>query len=156
MNGDDSGVGWFYLAIGVLFLALAAKQWKKRPSEGQAPEMPNWMSTVDSVSAPKATLLGLALSGVNPKNLALTLAAAATIAQADLDSADETIAIIVFVALGSSTVGGAVLAYLLLGERAAGPPAAVRRFMSDNSAVIMMIVLLLLGAKFVGDGLGIL
>jgi len=150
---DDPGVAWLDLAIGLLFLALAAKQWTKRPRQGEAPEMPSWMATVDRATAPKAAALGLALSAANPKNLALTLAAAATVAEAGLEPADETIAIAAFVVLGSATVAGAVLAYLLLGDRASRPLAAVRGFMSDNNAVILMVVLLLLGAKLVGDAL---
>jgi threonine/homoserine/homoserine lactone efflux protein len=153
-DGDDPGVAWLQLGIGLLFMVLAAKQWRKRHGPGEAPEMPRWMASVDSAKAPKAAVIGLALSGANPKNVALTLATAATIAEAGLDPADEVIAISVFVVLGSTTVAGAVLAYLLLGARAARPLAAVRRFMSDNTAVIMMVVLLLLGAKFVGDAVG--
>ncbi|MGE5636881.1 MAG: GAP family protein, partial [Nocardioidaceae bacterium] len=149
-DSDDPGGAWLKLTIGILFLFMAAQQWKKRPKEGKAPEMPKWMATVDTATAPKAALLGLALSGANPKNLALTLAAGASIAEAGLDPADETIAVAVFVALGSLTVAGAVLAYLLGGDRAARPLAAIRRVMSDNNAVIMMIVLLVLGAKFIG------
>ena len=64
-------------------------------------------------------MLGAALSGANPKNLALTLAAAASIAEAGLDPADEAIAVAVFVALGSLTVAGAVLFYLVDSKRAA-------------------------------------
>jgi threonine/homoserine/homoserine lactone efflux protein len=153
-DGDDPGVAWLQLAVGLLFLVLAVKQWRKRPGTGETPEMPGWMATVDSATPPKAAVLGLALSGANPKNVALTLATAASIAEAGLDPADEAIAISVFVAVGSATVGGAVLANLLLGDRAARGLAAVRRFMADNNAVIMTVVLLLLGAKFVGDALG--
>ena len=57
-----------------------------------------------------------------------------------------------FTALGSITVAGSVLFYLLA-DRAARPLAAVKQFMADNNAVIMMVVLLLLGAKLLGDGL---
>lgn len=153
-DSDDPGVAWLKLTIGLLFLVLAAKQWKKRPKQGETAEMPTWMATVDSATAPKAAALGLTLSGANPKNFALTLATAASIAEAGLDPAEEALAIAVFVALGSATVAGAVLAYFLLGARAARPLAVVRGFMSDNNAVIMMVVLALLGAKFVGDALG--
>ena len=73
-----------------------------------------------------------------------------------LDQADEVIAIVVFVALGSTTVAGAVLFYLLDAERAARPLDATKRFMSDNNVVIMMVVLLLLGTKLLGDGLAVL
>jgi threonine/homoserine/homoserine lactone efflux protein len=155
-DSDDPGISWFKVAIGVLFLAMAAKQWTKRPRDGRQPDTPKWMATVDTVTAPRATLLGLALSGANPKNLALTLAAAASIAEAGLDQADKAIAIGVFVALGSATVAGAVFFYLVAPGRAAGPLDAIKRFMSDNNAVIMMVVLLLVGAKLLGDGLTVL
>jgi threonine/homoserine/homoserine lactone efflux protein len=153
---DDPGISWFKVAIGIVFLVMAANQWKKRPTEGREPEMPSWMATIDAATPSKAALLGAALSGANPKNLALTLAAAASIAEAGLDQADKAIAIVVFVALGSTTVAGAVLFYLLDAERAARPLDATKRFMSDNNAVIMMVVLLLLGAKLLGDGLAVL
>ena len=56
-------------------------------------------------------------------------------------------------AIGSVTVVGSVLFYLVAPERAERPLAAVKQFMSDNNAIIMMVVLLLLGAKLLGDGL---
>ncbi len=155
-NDPDSdaakGVDWFKVAIGTLFLLMAARQWKKR----KEPETPKWMATIDTATPPRAALLGVALSGANPKNLALTLAASASIAEAGLDRADTAIAIAVFIALGSVTVAGAVLFYLVDADRAARPLAAVKQFMSDNNAVIMMVVLLLLGAKLLGDGLAVL
>jgi len=153
-HGTESGIEWFKVAIGVLFLVMAARQWKKRPREGESAPMPKWMDSVASLTPPRAGLLGAALSGANPKNLALTLAASASISEAGLDPADTAVAIAVYVILGSVTVAGAVLLYLLSPQRAAQPLAAVGRFMSANSAVIMMVVLLLIGAKLLGDGLG--
>ena len=84
-DSDDPGLNWLKIAIGILFLLMAAKQWTKRPKEGEEPEMPSWMATIDTATPPRAALLGAALSGANPKNLALTLAAAASIAEAGLD-----------------------------------------------------------------------
>jgi hypothetical protein len=110
------------------------------------------MATIDSATPARAALLSAALSGANPKNLALTLAAA-SIAEADLASTDTAIAVAVFTAVGSITVAGSVLFYLLAGYRAARPLAVVKQFMADNNAVIMMVVLLLLGAKLLGDGI---
>ena len=155
-DSDDPGLNWLKIAIGILFLLMAAKQWTKRPKEGKEPEMPSWMATIDTATPPRAALLGAALSGANPKNLALTLAAAASIAEAGLEPRDTAIAVAVFVALGSLTVAGSVLFYLIAPNRAARPLAAVKQFMSDNNAVIMMVVLLLLGAKLLGDGLAVL
>ena len=153
--GSDTatGINWLMGGIGVAFLVMAAAQWKKRPKEGEAPKMPSWMASIASVSPPKALGLGAALSGANPKNLALTLAAAAAIANAGLDGTDTAVAIALFVAIGSATVVGAVLFYLATPTKAARPLAGIREFMSRNNATIMMVILLLLGAKLLGDAI---
>ena len=155
-SSDEAGLNWLKIAIGILFLAMAAKQWTKRPRPGEEPETPSWMATVDTATPTRAALLGAALSGANPKNLALTLAASASIAEAGLDDADTAVAVLVFIAIGSVTVAGSVLFYLIDAQRAARPLAAIKQFMADNNAVIMMVVLLLLGAKLLGDGLAVL
>lgn len=155
-GGESSGVSWLKVAVGLLFLFMAAKQWSKRPGPGRAPEMPAWMRTIDRVEPTRAAALGAALSAVNPKNLALTLTATASIAQAGLKPLDEAIATAAFILIGSATVAGAVLFYLVAGQRAVERLAAVKAFMAENNAVIMMVVLLLLGAKLLGDGLGVL
>ena len=77
-DGDDPGVSWLKVAIGVLFLVMAAGQWKKRPKRGPAsPRRRAWMATIDTATPARAAVVGAALSAANPKNLALTLAAAA-------------------------------------------------------------------------------
>jgi threonine/homoserine/homoserine lactone efflux protein len=153
-SDTEAGIEWLKVAVGIVFLAMAAQKWKKRPRDGEIVEMPKWMDSIASITAPRAAALGAGLSGANPKNLALTLAASASISEAGLDRTDTALAILTFVALGSITVAGSVLFYLLSPERAAQPLATVGRFMSENSTVIMMVVLLLLGAKLLGDGLG--
>jgi threonine/homoserine/homoserine lactone efflux protein len=150
-----TGVNWLKVAIGVLFLVMAARQWAKRPRPGQRSEEPKWMAQIDTLTPSRAWVLGLALSAANPKNLALTLAAAASIAQAGLDRADTAVAVAVFVVVASLTVAGSVLYYLITPNRAERHLAVVKEFMADhNSVIIMMVVLLLLGAKLLGDGLG--
>ena len=149
----STGIEWGKVAVGVLLLVMAARQWTKRPEPGEAAPMPRWMASMDTVTPARAAALGAFVSAANPKNLALTLAASASIAQADLDRTDTALAVLVFVAIGSMTVVGSVLAHLVAGARAEAPLASIRRFMVDNKATIMMIVLLLLGAKILGDGL---
>ena len=82
--------------------------------------MPKWMAGVESLSPVKAAGLGVVLSAANPKNLALTAAASASIAKAGLDTADEAIAIAIFVAIGSVTVVGGVVFHLVAPRRASG------------------------------------
>jgi len=155
-SGSSTAANWLKVLIGVLFFVLAAAQWRKRPRPGAEAQMPRWMSAIDRFDAVRALGLGALLSGVNPKNLALTLAASATIAQAGLSSGEITTAIVVFVLLGSVTVAGPVLFYMLAPAKASGPLDSIKQFMADHNAVIMMIVMLVLGAKVFGQGIGAL
>ena len=144
---------WFRIVFGVLFLALAGRQWRGRPKPGEEPTMPGWLATIDSFTTGKSFGFGILLSGVNPKNLALTLAAASSIAQAGLSGSQSAIAVLVFVVIGSLTVAGPVIYYLVATATAAKPLASIKQFMSDHNAVIMMVLLLVLGAKLIGDGI---
>jgi threonine/homoserine/homoserine lactone efflux protein len=152
-SAASDGVNWVTLLLGVAFFVMAARQWRSRPKKGEEPTMPKWMSASDKLDPPRAFALGIALSGLNPKNLALTLAAAASIAQAGLSTADSAIAVAVFVVIGSLTVVGSVLLFLLGGDAATKPLATMQEFMADHNNVIMMVVLLILGAKLIGNGL---
>src|SRR6478736_5509231 len=40
-TASDS-VNWLQVGLGVLFFALAAKQWRTRPKPGETPELPKW------------------------------------------------------------------------------------------------------------------
>ena len=153
-SAASTGIDWLQVGLGVMFLVMASRQWRKRPPPGTEPELPSWMARVDSFDPAKALGLGVVLSAANPKNLALTLAAAASIAQAGLDAGQDVIAVAVFVALASSTTVGLVLFYLVATDRAAAPLTRMKEFMARNNAVIMMVILLILGAKLLGEGLG--
>jgi hypothetical protein len=148
-----TGVGWVQVGLGVLLLVLAARKWRTRPRAGEEVAMPGWMASVDGAGPGRALALGLGLAAGNPKNIALTMAASAAIAEAGLDGADTSIAVAAFVVLGSVTVVGAVLYRLLRAERAAAGLESVKAFMIANNAVIMMVILLIFGVKLVGDGL---
>lgn len=148
-----SGVDWGQVLFGLLFLVLAVRQWQSRPRAGAEPEMPKWMAALDTFSAAKCLGLGAVLSGVNPKNLALTAAAAATIARADLSGGDTALATGVFVVLASLTVVGPVVFYLVAPGSASGPLGTLKQFLSDHNTAIMIVLFVVLGAKLLGAGL---
>lgn len=152
-SAASAGIEWGRLLLGVLFLVLAVKQWKQRPHKGAAPVMPKWMAVIDTFRPAKSLGLGAALSGVNPKNLALAVAAAATIAQAGLDGGESAVAVAVFVVLGSITVVGPVILFVASPARAGPPLGSIKEFMADHNAVILMVIFLVLGAKLFGSGL---
>ncbi len=153
-GGSDTG-GYVKILIGVLFLALALRQWRGRPRDGAEPEMPSWMAAVDDLSAVKAFGLGLALTVPNPKNVGLTIAAAVSIGGAGLDTGEEIVVVAVFVLIASSTVIGPVLAYLVAGERAAPALTATKQWLMANNATVMTVLFAVLGAKVLGDGIAV-
>lgn len=156
-SGTSDSINWVQVGLGVLLFALARKQWKQRPSPGETAEMPKWMANIDTLPPGKDLAAGAALSGANPKNLILTLAAVASITQVPgIASGEEIAAVVVFVAIGSCTVVGAVLLFLVGGSRAEHTLAEVKEFMTAHNAVIMMTIFLILGAKILGEGLGAL
>jgi hypothetical protein len=71
--GTDTawGMNWFMAAIGAVFLVMGARHWHERPRRGEAASTPKWMASITSVPPGRAFVLGTALSGANPKNLAL-------------------------------------------------------------------------------------
>jgi len=143
-----------HLLLGLLLLFLAVRNWQKRPKEGETPEMPQWMATVDSFTAGRAFGLSALLAGANPKNLALALAAALSIAQAGLSGAQPWIALAVFVLLASISVATPVLYYLIAGQSAEKLLNNWKAWLTANNATVMFVILLVLGVKLVGDGLG--
>jgi threonine/homoserine/homoserine lactone efflux protein len=148
--------GWLKLALGLLLVALAVKQWRGRPTGDEQPELPKWMQTIDTFSAPRALGFGFLLAAVNPKNLVLTVAAAASIAQDDLSDGQSAVALAVFVLVGTLGPGIPVGIYFGMGDRAAHVLGGLRDWMGRNNTAIMAVLFLVIGAKLVGDGISVL
>lgn len=151
----ETGVLWGKLLLGIALLFLAFRNWRKRPKAGEQATMPKWMTTIDSIPPSRAFILGVLLSGVNPKNLLLDVAAASTIAAANLDTTSTVIVTIVFILISSITIIGPVLYVQIAGERAEKGLNELKLWLTQNNATIMAVLLLVIGIKLIGDGLGV-
>ncbi len=147
--------GVIKIVIGLLFAGLAVKQWKSRPKAGVTPEPPGWMSAIDDFSAPKSFGVALLLSAVNPKNLGLTIAAAASISASGISSGDEFVVLLVFVLIASIGVAAPVLLNLILGSKAEHTLTEMKEWLVANNATVMAVLFVVLGAKLLGDGISI-
>ncbi len=155
-DGDESTTsGWIKIAIGVLFLGLAVKQWSSRPRGDEEPTMPGWMEAIDEFTTVKAGGLGLALSAVNPKNLGLTIAAMASVSSSSLSTGQEIASLVAFVVIASATVALPVILNLVLGSNATDTLTAMKDWLTANNDTVMMVLFAVLGAKVLGDGLTI-
>jgi threonine/homoserine/homoserine lactone efflux protein len=146
-------IAWGKIVFGVLFLLLAARNWRQRPAPGTEPEMPKWMAGIDSLKPGKAFGLGLLLAGVNPKNLLLTVAAAAGLAQLGLATTDAVVSLIVFVVVGSLTIAGPVVYYLVGGDGAKAELDAMKGWLALHNAAVMTVLFLVFGVDLIAKGL---
>lgn len=153
-NGKPAAwVDWVKLVLGVSVLLLALRQWRSRPHAGAPADVPKWMQTIDAFKPPKAAGFGALLSALNPKNLLLTVAAAAAIAQTGASTASQAVALVVFVAVATLGVGAPVALYFALGERSRRTLDELNAWMSAHNAAIMTVLCLIIGAKLVGDAI---
>lgn len=157
--GADTGGGsdttaWIKLVLGLIFLVLAIATWHRRPAEGEIAPAPKWMSSLEDMGPAAALGLGAALAGINPKNLALAVAGAVTIAAGDLDDAATIGCVIVFVLLGSVLVVGPVVAYLVSREAMMPHLGTLKTFMQQHNSAIMTVLLTVLAMSNIGKGVG--
>ena len=141
------------LAAGVVLLVLAWRKWQGRPAPGEDEPTPDWMRAFDSVTPARALGLGFLLSGLKPKNLALTLAAATAIAEAGLTTPESVAAVAVYVGLGTATVAAPLAAAVALGDRAVPVLGRWKDRLVASNATIMAVLFLVFGAILVGKGL---
>ena len=153
-GGPETWVSFVKLAVGALFLLLAARTWRTRPRAGQEAAMPKWMQAIDKSTTGKSFGVGLLLSGVNPKNLALTIAAATAFAQTGISGGEAVGALAVFIVVGSLSILAPVVIYFAMGARAAAIVDDLKTLMAAHNAAIISVLLLVLGAKLIGDAIG--
>ena len=149
-------ISWGKIVLGVLFLLLAVRNWRKRPAPGTEPEMPKWMSGIDALSPVKTFGLGVLLAVLNPKNLVLAVGAAAGVAQLGLSTGDVVVSLIVFVALASIAIAGPVVYYLLGGQRAQRGLDELKDWLRIHDAAVMTVLFIVFGVILIAKGIGLL
>jgi len=138
------------LVLGAALIALAVKQWRGRNDEKPAPK---WMAAIDHFGPGKALGIGVLLAAVNPKNLLLTIGAAAAIAQTDIEFLQQELVLVIFIVIATIGVGAPIVIYFALGERSKDILDGLKSWMAANNTVIMSVLLLIIGVKLFGDGI---
>jgi threonine/homoserine/homoserine lactone efflux protein len=146
-------VSWGKIVLGVGLLALARRSWRKRPAPGEEPAVPKWMASVDALSLAKAFGLGVLLAGVNPKNLILTAASAAGLAQLGPTTSDAVVATAVFVIVASLTIAGPVVYAAVGGARARATLDSAKARLAEHNAAILAVLFVIFGVDLIAKGL---
>ena len=159
LPGPDSDAskpvqGIIKIVLGLLLIAVGAKQWQGRPRGEAAPAMPKWMSAIDTLTAVKSFGLGFLLSAVNPKNLIMAIGAGVFIGGGALYTSADIITIVVFTVIAASTVAIPVVAYLAAADRMSAPLEALHQWLLHENAVVMAVLLAVIGVVMIGKGVG--
>jgi threonine/homoserine/homoserine lactone efflux protein len=156
-SGEPSSTqGWIQLALGVLLLLVAMRQWRSRPTGDEPASLPSWMAAIDHMSPVKAAGLGFALAAMNPKNLLLCIAAGVSIAGGSLDDGQQVIAILTFTLIAASTVLVPVVGYAVMRDQLRGPLDDLKGWLQQNNATVMAVLMLVIGVTLIGKGISAL
>ena len=155
---DDEGAGGplerplsaLEIVVGALFLALLMVH-LRRPRRDE--ERPRWSTVLDRVGPRGAFAGGLAMVVLNPKNLALTLAGAASIAQLGYSAGGQAASVAGFTAVAVSFLAALLLAAVVFPERSAALLARAQRAVFERERAIVAVVLGVLGVFFLLRGL---
>ncbi len=150
----STGASVLKLIVGVGLVVLGLREWRHRPASGDEAKLPGWLSAIDKLTVAKAAGLGLGLAVVNPKNLALAIAAGVAIAGGHLSTGGQVVAVAVLTVIGVSTVAGPALAYWVAAGRMRGPLNRLKTWLVEHNADVMGTVLVVIGAVLVGKGIG--
>jgi hypothetical protein len=146
-------VSWLKLALGVLLLLVAVKEWKARPAPGAEAPMPKWMSALDGITPVKAGGLAILLGTINPKNLLLIVGGAAAVAQTGVSAGDQTVAWVVFTLIATIGVAAPLVVYFVMGDRAPAILEELKEWMARNNTAVMAVLCLVIGVKLFGDAI---
>jgi hypothetical protein len=146
-------VSWLKVALGLLLLLVAVRQFRARPKDGAQAPLPKWMARIDDIRPLGACGIAALLSGVNPKNLLLAVGGAASIAQTGISGGQQAVAYLVFALVGTLGVGIPVGMYFALGPRADKLLGGLKDWMGEHNAVIMSVLCLVIGVKLIGDAI---
>lgn len=152
-GSSSDGSYWAKLVVGILLVLFAFRHWRKRPAAGEEVAQPKWMSSIDTLTPVKTAGLGVLLAAANPKNLALTLAAGTSLAQAGVSGGEATVGLVVFVVIASIGIIVPVVLYFVGGERATGILDGWKTWLSIHNTAVTATVLLVIGAVLFSQGL---
>ena len=153
-SGRSRGAAVLLLVLGVWLVIHAVRTFRGRPGPEDEASLPRWMDGIAGFSPGRSLTVGVAVGAGNPKNIAVALGAAVTVASAGLGAGQQVLVLAVYVVLGSLGVAAPIVATLVMGERAGGVLDGWKAWLTRNNAAMMAIIYLFLGVVLIGKFLG--
>jgi hypothetical protein len=148
--------GVLRIVLGFILLFLSMRRWRYRAAPGESPEVPGLFVHLDQMGVGQSWTTGFLLASINPKNLFLTVAGAATIDASMLGKEAQVIALLVFAAVASLTIALPVVAYFLARRRAEARFRGWKDWLVKNNVIIVRVLLIVFGLLLISRGMAIL
>lgn len=152
----ETGVDLLQLGLGLLFLALAAISWRRRPAEGEPSGEAKMLDRLTGISPYGALALGEAQGVLVIGNLPLAIGAGVVVGETGVSDGEAMVALVLFALVVTGGVIVPLVASLVGGAKMTSALAALRGWLEANLTSVTVVILLLLGALFVGNGLRLL
>ncbi len=152
-SGPSEGASILQMALGVLLLAAALRQFRGRPEPGEEASMPKWMNGIAGFAPGKSLIVGVGIGALNPKNIIVGVAAAVAIASASLSTGQEVGAIAVYVLVAALGVAAPLVVTLAMGEKAQKILDSWKAWLGQNNAVVMSVLFLIFAVVLIGKGI---
>lgn len=151
------------VGLGAALLFMGVREWRKHPKGGQAEPLPKWLTVADTkvsegkvITPGRATALAFTLAAVNPKAIALALAASVAVVRTAPKFIDTVLDFVVFIAIASIAVAIPVVYRVMGGDNADARLVRWKTWLLDHRAAVTAGVLIGLGVVFVARGLAML
>ena len=148
--------GLMRIILGILLLALTWKQWRRRPRPNEPVTVPKLLAHLDQIGTAHSLATGFLFTVINPKNLVLTAAGAATIDSSMLAPKSQIIVLFVFTTIASLSVALPLAAYFLARQRVEVTFARWKDWLIENNGMVLIVLLLVFGTLLIGRGMKIL
>jgi hypothetical protein len=152
-TGQATWVAVLKLVLGAYLVVAAVRRFRSRPTSGAPGTMPGWMDGIAGYSPGRSLGLGLALGGLNPKNMVVGAAAAASIGSAALSGVQQVGVGAIYVAVAVLGVAAPLLVTVFLGHRSSGVLDSWQEWLKQNNATVLSVLFVVFGVVLIGQGI---
>lgn len=152
-TGQATWVAVLKLVLGAYLVVAAVRRFRSRPTSGAPGTMPGWMDGIAGYSPGRSLGLGLALGGLNPKNMVVGAAAAASIGSAALSGVQQVGVGAIYVAVAVLGVAAPILVTVFLGHRSSGVLDSWQEWLKQNNATVLSVLFVVFGVVLIGQGI---
>jgi len=147
----DPLLGWIEVLLGAVLVIFAGIVWR-RTSGARPQSTPKWLSAVGRLGPVPAFGLALGMN-IRPKAILISATVGVAVTTTDADSCESLVALVVYTAVGASSVLAPVIFTYASPDRAERMLLRTRSWLAANSAVVTVIVVAMTGVVVFGNGL---